>query len=475
MRVIVLGAGPCGLAAAWELARGGHEVTVLEREPRVGGLAATHRRDGHCFDLGGHRLIASSPAILDRARDLLGDDLLARERSSVIRMGGRTFRYPLQLLDVARNLPPPEALLAVCGYIAERARAGTGCRPPDRSFEDWVRARFGSPLYRRFFGPYTRKLWGIPPDRLSADWAAQRISLPSLGDVVRRLLGRGRGTPRTYAHRYLYPRLGMGQLFEAMAERARSLGARIELQTEPTELIGRAGRLASVRARGPEGEPVELPCDHVLSTIPLPVLARLLPLPLSPAETAALGGLRFRALRFLNVFLDRERLSPHTWQYVGDPRCIFTRIQEPKQRSPFAAPPGRTSMMLEVPCDEGDRVWEASDDALLARALADLRTLGIDVARQVRGCFSTRAAHAYPVYRIGYRAARDRLLARVARVPNLITAGRQGLFRYVFMDAAMAMGIRAAARIDAGTSERATDELLGVADEPRLLETQSIA
>ncbi len=477
MRIAVLGAGPCGLAAAWDLSLAGHTVTVIEREPRVGGLAATHRRGGYGFDLGGHRLIATSPRLLARVRDVLGDALLERERTSVIRMGGKTFRYPLELGDVVRNLAPPEAAVAIAGYLAGRL----GSRPPDRSFEDWVTGRFGAPLYRRFFGPYTRKLWGMPPSRLAADWAAQRISIPSLGDVIRRLLGRGRGTPRTYARRYLYPRDGMGQLFEAIARRVERAGGRIQTAREPTGFRTARGRITAVEvATVSEAveevgeERVVIEADHVISTIPLPRLARLLPDGLDDADARAACSLRFRALRFLCVTLDRRELSPFTWQYVGDPRCIFTRIQEPRQRSPFAAPPGKTSMMLEIPCDAGDAVWTADDAPLLRRALADLRTLGLDVERDVTGVFSTRAEHAYPIYRIGYAAHRDRLLARIGRVPNLTTAGRQGLFRYVFMDAAMAMGFRAAARLDAGSPLGGRDAL-GYREDGDLLEVKSVA
>jgi len=204
-RVVVLGGGACGMSAAWALVRAGAEVTVLEREPRAGGLCGTHERDGFRFDLGGHRFLTRSSSLLQLVEELLGDELLLRTRSSVVLNGGKKFRYPLELDDVLRQAGAIEGARALLSYFFAP-------RGSDLSFEDWVTKRFGRRLYDRFFGPYTEKLWGIPPSQISADWAAQRISLLNLSDVFLRLLRLRRGDARTYARRYLYPRLGIGQI-----------------------------------------------------------------------------------------------------------------------------------------------------------------------------------------------------------------------------------------------------------------------
>ncbi|HEX6835630.1 MAG TPA: FAD-dependent oxidoreductase, partial [Polyangia bacterium] len=310
MRVAILGGGACGTTAAWHLARAGVDVTVLEREPRVGGLCGTEERDGFRFDFGGHRFISRSRALQGLVQELVGEDLLLRTRSSAVLHGGRRFRYPLELDDVVRNAGVVDGGRALLSYVRQRLAP----RSADVSFEDWVVQRFGRRLYDAFFGPYTHKLWGIPPTEISSDWAAQRISLPSLGDVALRLAGLRYGGARTYARRYWYPRLGIGQIFERMAAVAERHGARFRLGARVVGLDrARDGRVAAVRFTSARGDD-ELPCDAVISTLSLPLLARMLAGPSLPRDVArAAGRLRFRAIRLVHLLLQRPEFSPHTW------------------------------------------------------------------------------------------------------------------------------------------------------------------
>ena len=254
MRVVVLGGGAAGMTAAWELASAGVDVTVLEREARLGGLCATHERDGWRFDLGGHRFISRSGDLVARVRGLLGEELLERSRRSVILNAGRAYRYPLDALDLARTLRFSDGARALASYLQARVRQRVRPRA-DVSFRDWVTARFGAHLYDRFFGPYTEKLWGIAPESLSADWAEERISLLDLGDAALRLLGLSRARrPRSYARRYYYPRLGIGQIFERMGEALGALGAEVRLSVEACGLeVDGSGGVCGVRWRDASG------------------------------------------------------------------------------------------------------------------------------------------------------------------------------------------------------------------------------
>jgi protoporphyrinogen oxidase len=437
--VLVLGGGPSGLACAWELARAGQSVTVLEREPRAGGLCATLERDGWRFDLGGHRFVSSNADLARRVRELLGGELLERERKSVVLHSGRTFRYPLEAGNLVRSLGVRENARAFAGYLAARARQRVA-PSPDVTFEDWVRARFGAPLYDKFFGPYTEKLWGIPAREISSEWAAQRIGLLHLGDAALRMMGLRQKAIRTYARRYFYPRLGMGQLFERLAEETTRLGARIVLGAEVVGLETSGKRVTHVRARI-NGESATFPCASVYATIPLGDVAKQL------GGDAPRSRLAFRAIRFVNLMLRRRAVSPNTWMYVADPRYAITRIQEPRHRSPDMAPPGTTSLMLEIPCAQDDEIWSGSDADLVELVLGELASLGFDVRADVVGSFSFRVPHGYPIYRVGYEADRERLLAHVGRWENVALGGRQGLFRYIFLDAAMEMGELAAKQL----------------------------
>jgi protoporphyrinogen oxidase len=470
---VILGGGPCGLAAAWELARKGHRPIVLEREPLVGGLCATHARaieqGTWRFDLGGHRFVSSSEELSRWLEALLGDDLLTQERKSVVLHDGRRFKYPLDARDLLENLGVRENLRALAGYAAERARGAVRPRG-DVTFEDWVVSRFGRPLYDTFFGPYTEKLWGIHPTRISADWAAERISLLNLGDAALRLVNLRSAPIRTYARRYRYPRLGMGQLYEALAREVVRLGGEVRTSARVVGLETAGDRVTAVRLDGPRG-PSILPVGELLSTIALPELVRALSPEMGSGLARRTDALRFRSLVFLNLLLGRRDVSENTWMYVASGGLRISRIQEPKRRSASMAPDGRTSMMLEIPCDVGDDVWTADVGALRARFGGELAQLGFALD-DVIDAFVVRVEHGYPVYHVGYDDDRRALLAAVDRFANVRTAGRQGLFRYVFMDAAMHMGIEAARQMTSG--ERAAGRLDAIGRAKTVLETRAI-
>jgi protoporphyrinogen oxidase len=455
-RFVVLGGGPCGLAAAWELARAGREPIVVEREPLVGGLCATHEKNGFRFDLGGHRFVSSDAKLTRWLEAILGGELLEQERRSVVLHDGRRFRYPLEAFDLVRSLGIRENARALAGFLIARTRPR-----PDRSFEEWVTSRFGRPLYETFFGPYTEKLWGIHPSRISADWAQERISLLDLGDAALRL-ARLRKTPiRTYARRYRYPRLGMGQLYEAIAKDVTIHGGVVRRGVRAVALETSERRVTAVRL----DDGTRVPVAQLLSTMPLTDLA------------AQLGAdvphsLRFRALTFVNVMLARRDVSENTWMYVASPHVAISRIQEPKRRSLAMAPEGRTSMMLEIPCDVGDAIWRADRDTLLARVRREVASLGFPID-DVRDAFVVRVEHGYPVYHLGYERERQALLGAVARFENVRTAGRQGLFRYIFMDAAMQMGAEAARQMMRGESANA-ETLDAMGRSTRLIEAQAV-
>lgn len=467
--VVVLGGGPAGLGAAWEASGGGARTLVVERDDATGGLCRTVERDGFRFDLGGHRFITADRDLLDRVVRLAGDDLLLAERTSEVALLGRRFRYPLNLGDLARNLPPGLAARALGSWLVARLRPRP--RPPE-TFEEWAVERFGRVLYDLFIGPYTAKVWGEDPARLSTEWAAQRISLLDLGEALRRLVPRRRSpadaTPRTHARTFLYPRLGMGQLFERIRGAAEAGGATVLVGSRAVALERDGARVTHVVLETPEG-PARARVGWLLSTIPLPAF---LELALGEAARPLTSPFGFRPVRFLDVALDRSQALPTTWCYVGDRRLAAGRLQEPRRRSAHMAPAGATSLMIEVPHAPGDAVDRASDDELLARMRAELRPL-VDLDRDVRFAFSARAPEAYPVHRRGTESARAAALAAAGRLENARTFGRQGAFRFIFSDAALRMGLDAAAGALAGRPP-SNEELAGVQSARTLIEVDSI-
>ncbi|WP_057465136.1 FAD-dependent oxidoreductase [Pseudovibrio sp. POLY-S9] len=456
--VLVLGAGPAGLTAAIRLLDAGIQVTVLEQASKEGGQSGTTTFEGrhgtYRFDYGGHRFITHNSQLLKLVEELVGDDLLTSQRKSVIRFQDRTYDYPLAMGNILKTAPT--SLLV--GAVKDLALLPFG-KPKDDNFATWITSRFGKTLYKNFFEGYTAKLWGIDPVDLSADWAGQRISLLDLKDVAKRLLPIGSDTPRTYARNYRYPKHGFGSIFERMAQKVEALGGEIVFDAAVDGFDFAANRISAVKAGG-----LSYPADAVLSTLSLPYMVNM---------TGGESALTFRGLRFFNMPLEMDNLSECTWQYLSDPDIIATRLQEPKRRSPFMAPKGHTSAMLEIPCDPGSGLWEMDNQQMFAQACGVLNKLGINSAAATGEFFSTYQRQAYPLMTVGYEKNRANAIAHLNQFQNLIQCGRQGTFRYIFTDTSMEMGQMAADALISEKDQRTT--IYEHRSERTVIETESVA
>jgi protoporphyrinogen oxidase len=462
--VIVIGAGPAGLTCADRLAAAGLDVLVLEAKDRVGGLCRTVSLGGATFDLGGHRFFTKDEEVRRFVFELMGDGLEFRRRKSTIRLWGKDFAYPLDVKNLLLRMNPLTTARAGADYLWAAARQRLAPRA-DVSFEDWVVNRFGRTLYKIYFGPYTEKLWGRPPGAISADWAAQRISLLSLWDVFLLLLKLKKEKPKTYATEFHYPTGGIGRMYEALAARAQTAGAEVRLNAEVFGVeLERGGVRVFFRGAGrDEAERV----DAVISTAPLPRLAEMIRPPCGADVAAAARGMAFRGLRFLNLVVDRPTVTDKTWIYVPEPEYFFFRIQDLRNWSPSLCPPGRSALELEISCDAGDEKWRMSDEDVERICLADLADVGLDVAGDVDAYGSSFSEYSYPVYDLDYKAKLKAVLAFVWPLDNVITIGRGGLFRYNNMDHSIKMGLLAARHIAGGESR---DAILEIAKEQSVFE-----
>ncbi|MFQ5862435.1 MAG: FAD-dependent oxidoreductase [Candidatus Brocadiales bacterium] len=440
-QVVILGAGPAGLTAAWKLSKEGVRTVVLEQSKTVGGLCRTVEHRGFRFDLGGHRFISEDTSLVEAVQELMGEELLLVNRKSAVRLMGQEFCYPLQAQELLRKLDAKYTLRCLwdCLGVVVSGRAEV---QEDTSLEDWLMSNFGLTLYQIFFKEYTTKLWGVPPRKLSGDWAVSRIPVLNLWDALLRIINIGKDPSGGHVTRFFYPKRGIGQIFEFMARDIESRGGKILLNSMVKKVLLKGGRVEEIifNCAGREGA---IAGHWVISTLPLPVLVQCL-------DTAGTvhkglldraGALSFRSLRFLNLLIDKPAISDNTWMYVPEKRYIMTRIQEPRHRSPFNCPEGKTSLILEIPCNFGDGVWHMEDGQLLERCLRDLSEMGIEIRSCLIDFFSTRARYAYPVYSTGYQHSRRKILGFLYDIPNLLTCGRGGLFKYLFMDQAMSSGL----------------------------------
>ena len=426
--IIVLGAGPAGLDAARLLAAEGHSVTVLEREERVGGLAASFTVAGVRVDHGSHRLHgAADPAILSDLRALLGDELQTRRRHGRIRLGDRWLRFPLRATDALTSLPPSFVVRAAASAAASMVR-----RRDDTTFESFVRTGLGSFMGRAFYFPYARKIWGLDPSEISGEQARRRIGAATPGQILRRLTRRADGPPT-----FLYPAGGFGRISEVLADAAAEQGADI-----------RTGTAATAVDAGPDGVRVktdgeELSASALWSTIPIVALDRLLHPDSEPPD------LSFRSLLLVYLVLDRPRFSPFDAHYLPAGGVPVTRVSEPKNYRDGPDPADRTVLCVEIPCDRGDPTWSMPDEDAGALAVESMARAGFDPT-PVSGVVVRRVPAAYPVYRVGFKEELDRVHDRVESHHRVLTFGRQGLFAHDNTHHTLAMAREAAAAITPG-------------------------
>jgi protoporphyrinogen oxidase len=440
MRHVVIGAGPAGLTIAWQLVRSGEEVVVLEADPHyVGGLSRTVAYKGHRFDIGGHRFYSKSGRINELWREMLPGEFIDVERLSRIHYDGRFFPYPLEVGPTLRTLGPRRSLRIGASYL----RARLAPRHPEASFEDWIVNRFGRELYRTFFKTYTEKVWGMPCHEISKDFAAQRIrGLTFLGAAtsrVRRWAGFGGTEVKTLIERFTYPRLGPGQLWEAVRDDVVARGGAVELGRRVVAVHHNGDAAVSVETAG--GTQYE--ADVFYSTMTLrDLVAQLRPEPPREVRDAA-RHLRFRDFLTVAVIVDRPELFPDTWIYVHDPQVRVGRIQNYKNWSAdMVGDPTVTCLGLEYFCNRGDPLWAMRDDDLVAMAGRELDALGLADAADCRDGCVLRVPDAYPVYDADYLRHRRTIRSWLAeRATNVFPAGRGGLHNYNSQDHAMMTGL----------------------------------
>jgi len=444
--VVIIGAGPAGLSAAYELTKHGMAAVVLEADPQVGGLSRTVAYRGYRFDIGGHRFFTKVPLVAALWHEMLGEDFLRRPRLSRIHYRGRMFDYPLKPLNALAGLGVAEAVRVCASY----AKARLAPSRDEVSFEQWVANRFGYRLYEIFFKTYTEKVWGIPCSDISADWATQRIRNLSLGEALRNALFKSGRTAdgaviTSLIEQFHYPRYGPGMMWERCAERVVERGATVQCGLRVARIRHRGGRVECIEARTDDGQCHEFAAERVISTMAIRDLIDVLD-PAPPVEVQqASHALQYRDYLTVVLIVKREQVFPDNWVYVHSPEVRLGRVQNYKNWSPWMVPDAsRTSLGLEYFLWDDDAEWSWSTDRLIETGIRESAQIGLIDPAEVEDGTVVRMPKAYPVYDRDYRRHLTTVRRYLDGIANLQTIGRNGQHRYNNQDHSMLAGVYAA-------------------------------
>jgi protoporphyrinogen oxidase len=508
---VIAGAGPAGLTAALELLE--HtDVTplVFEADDMVGGLAKTVNFHGNRMDIGGHRFFSKSSRVMrwwvrvlplqrgaGESGGWLGElpaegpdpdredrVMLVRERVSRILYGRRFYDYPVSLnANTVRNL----GLWRMTKIGASYARARAFPIRDEQTLEQFMINRFGRELYTTFFEEYTEKVWGVPCAQIKADWGAQRIKglsvSKAVGHALRRVIPARRpadisqkGTETSLIERFLYPKLGPGQLWEEVTRSVEERGGEVRLNTRVVGLELADDRVVAAQVRGPDGAVVSVPCDYFISTMPVRELVAQLGDQAPPEVAALAAGLQYRDFITVGVLLRRDahgglEQMPDNWIYVQEPDVRVGRLQIFNNWSPYLVADADTVWIgMEYFATEDDELWNRPDDALAAFAIDELCKLRLVEPGDVLDATVLRVPKAYPAYFGTYERFAE-IRAFVDTIPNLFLIGRNGMHRYNNQDHSMLTAMVAVENIAAGVDCK--DNIWSVNVEQEYHETKS--
>ena len=445
--VIIIGAGPAGLTAAYELTKKGNKVTVIESTDSVGGMAKSFELFGQIVDCGPHRFFSSDKVVNDLFHEIIEDDYTLVNRLTRIYYKNKFFDYPLKLGNVLKNLTPLEIIQILWSYAFQRVFAKKNLD----TFEDWVTDKFGKKLFQMFFKTYSEKLWGIRCDQIDSDWAAQRIKKLSLYEAVKTAIFGNKGNKhKTLIDQFAYPNHGTGEVYEKMARSIVEKGGEIffNKKIKNIEVVDK-----SVQSITDENG-IVYHADIVISTMPLTSLLQ----GMSVIDQGILDlskKLYFRNTTLVYLEVDSNKLFPDNWIYVHSPEVKHGRITNFRNWCPTINKEKDTTILcMEFWSFDHEELWRYSDEQLAELAANEIKTLNlIQPSTKILNTSVMRIPKCYPVYETGYMENLQPVIDYLKGFKNLYPIGRYGSFKYNNQDHSILMGILIARQIDTGRDQ----------------------
>jgi protoporphyrinogen oxidase len=453
--ILVLGAGPTGLATAIRLAQAGRKVKLIERLPWAGGLCQTYTRGAYKLDLGPHRFTPHNKEVNDFVKEVLNNDLITVKYKAQIWLGDRFIQYPFGLGNLLTKIPPAMSVKLVSTYLLALMKSSSG---NEKNYKEWVLSHFGSEVTRLIFDPLIGKVWGTPLTQLSPRFARQRIAIASLWEIIWEVLTGKRPekfrSPFYPDNHFLYPRQGFGFLMDRMADAFVRAGGEL-ICSATVKDIRVDGRRVSMVAYEKDGQRVEEhDPDYVMTTIPIQYFFDIVNPAPQPQVLAAAKQLKTRRLILLYLELNKDYFSDNTSLYFPSADFICGRVWEQKNHSVDTVNVrGKTVLGIEVPCWETDEIWKADDKFVFEKAFQAFEKHRLLKRDDVLSYFTVRLGSVYPVWDVNYEENLAVLLRYERTIDNLLFNGRPGLFFYNNLHHSLDMGFVAARHILSGKSK----------------------
>jgi protoporphyrinogen oxidase len=444
-RVAVIGAGPAGATAAYELAKKGVSVDLYEASPHIGGMARSMSLWGQIVDIGPHRFFSSDTRVNKLWLEIIGKDYQMVDRLTRIYFRKKFFHYPIKAGDALKNLGIIEALLCVGSYGWQRIKPGRN--ELGSTFESWVTARFGKRLYNHFFKTYSEKLWGIPCTELDAEFAAQRIKKLSLYEAIKSaVLGGGGEKHKTLVDQFAYPDKGTGIAYERMIDYVKKHGGNVYLKSPIKGVVSKGKKITGIERQ----DGIVEKYNHVVSSMPIThLLQSLTDVPTSVKKAA--GSLKFRNTIIVYLKVTTKNIFPDNWIYVHSTELQTGRITNFRNWVPTINQGKKEAILaLEYWCFDEDDFWALTDKEYIEIAKQDIQKTGLVAKKEILDGKVIRVPKCYPVYGKGYKKPLRKVENYLRGYENIQIIGRYGAFKYNNQDHSILMGILAAENIADG-------------------------
>lgn len=444
-KTVIMGAGPAGLTAGYELSKRGRDCALFEADSQVGGISKTIKYKGYYFDLGGHRFFTKFDEVENLWKEVLKEDFRKTPRLSRIYYRNKFFNYPLTAMNALMGVGIGDTFIILMSYFKSRVAP----YKKEETFEQWVSNRFGKKLYSIFFKTYTEKVWGIPCSTIQAEWAAQRIKGLSLTTAIINALFKPKNTNiKTLIEEFDYPVYGPGMMYTEMKNKIENFGNKVHMNSRVTKIIHEDSKIKSIEYSDSQGNTHVEEGTEFISSIPITELIEFFSP--SPEEKVleAVKKLAYRSIITIDIIINRKEVFPDNWIYIHSPEVRLGRIQNFKNWSKDMVPDqGKTSLGLEYFCNEGDDLWNMPDKELFELASKEVEKIKICKASEIEDYTIVRVPKAYPVYSMGYREHLKVIENYIRKFDNLQLVGRYGLFKYNNMDHSIMTGLYAAKNI----------------------------